>query len=210
MDMSDRGRQPANEFWSEIYAQLSEFFKEPTADFAEDVASGRLAKFFEGRCRSLALDPSSCNGLAPDGDVAAKIGSEYRRLFRGPLPPYIVPVESAYKKWTSDPNCHLPLAQEKGLLMGDSAVDMLRRYRDEGIEVPDDFLSMPDHVALELEYLSLLSLRGDEDASRDFLVRHMDWLDDLVREIETAGEGEFYSCGARIARDIVNRARQTT
>ncbi|MDP2825465.1 MAG: molecular chaperone TorD family protein [Sulfuritalea sp.] len=208
MDMSDSGRQPANAFWSGIYAQLSEFFKEPSADFAEDVASGRLARFFEERCISLALDPASCKGLAPAGDVAASLAGEYRRLFRGPLPPYIIPVESVYKKWASDPDCHLPIAQEKGLLMGDSAVDMLRRYREEGIALPDEFSSMPDHVALELEYLSLLSLRGDEDAGREFLARHMDWLDDLVRDIEAAGAGDFYSRGARITRDIVNRARE--
>ena len=52
-----------------------------------------------------------------------------------------------------------------------------------------------------------LSLRGEEDACREFLASRMDWLDDLVREIEAAGEGKFYSSGARIARDIVNRAR---
>lgn len=208
MDMSDSGRQPENEFWSGIYAQLSEFFKEPSVDFTEDVASGRLARYFEERCISLALDPSSCKGLAPAGDVAASLAGEYRRLFRGPLPPYIIPVESVYKKWASDPDCHLPLAQEKGFLMGDPAVDMLRRYQEEGIALPDEFASMPDHVALELEYLSMLFLRGDEAASREFLVRHMDWLDDLVREIDAAGEGGVYSCGARIARDIVNQARR--
>jgi len=207
MDMSNYGRQPANEFWSAIYAQLSEFFKEPTAEFAGDVACGRLARFFEERCISLALDPASCKGLAPAGNVAASLAGEYRRLFRGPLPPYIVPVESIFKKWASDPDCHLPIAQEKGLLMGDSAVDMLRCYREEGIALPDEFSSMPDHVALELEYLSMLCLRGEEDACRKFLTRHMDWLDDLVREIEAAGAGEFYSSGARITRDIVNWAR---
>ena len=210
MDMSEIPGKPNNLFWSEIYAQLSEFFKEPTADFAEDVASGRLARFFEEHCISLALDPASCKGLAPAGDVVASLASEYRRLFRGPLPPYVIPVESVYKKWASDADCHLPLAQEKGFLMGDPAVDMLRRYREDGIALPDEFSSMPDHVALELEYLSMLSLRGEEDACREFLTSHMDWLDDLVREIEAAGEGEFYSSGARIARDIVNRARETT
>jgi len=210
MDMSAMGRQPENIFWSETYAQLSEFFKEPAAGFAADVASGRLARFFDERCRSLALDPAPCKGLALDGDVAASIGNEYRRLFRGPLPPYIVPVESIFKKWASDPDCHLPLAQEKGFLMGDPAVDMIRRYRDEGFALPDEFSSMPDHVALELEYMSLLALRGDAAAGREFLASHLDWLDELAREIEAAGEGEFYSSGAHLACIIVDRARETT
>lgn len=208
MDMSDSGRPPENEFWSGIYAQLSEFFKEPSAEFVEDVASGRLFRFFDERCRSLSLDPASCKGLAPSGDVATDLADEYRRLFRGPLPPYVVPVESVFKKWANDPGCHLPMAAEKGLLMGDPAVDMIRRYREDGIDLPDAFASMPDHVALEFEYLSMLALRNDTDACREFLLRHMDWLDDLVREIEVDGEGRFYGCGARIARDMVNLARQ--
>lgn len=209
MDMSNYGRQPENEFWSAIYAQLSEFFKEPSADFAEDVASGRLARFFEERCISLALDPASCRGLTPAGDVATGLAGEYRRIFRGPLPPYVIPVESVFKKWASAPDCHLPIAQEKGLLMGDSAMDMLRRYREEGIAVPDEFSSMPDHVALELEYLSMLSLCGDEDACREFLAQHMDWIDDLVAEIESMGSPGFYHCAALLTRAIVEQARRT-
>jgi len=58
--------------------------------------------------------------------------------------------------------------------------------------------------------MSVLALRGDEDACREFLARHMDRLDGLAREIEAAGEGEFYSSGARIACVIVDRARETT
>ena len=179
--MSDSGSQPANLFWSTLYAQLSEFFKEPSAGFIADVASGRLAGFFDEQLRLLELDPAPCAGLAPGADVGARLGNEYRRLFRGPLPPYVVPVESVYKKWAGDPGCDLPLARQKGFLMGDPAVDMLRRYRDEGIAIPDELSSMPDHVALELEYLSFLCLRGDADACREFLTRHLDWLDDLVR-----------------------------
>ena len=208
MDMSDMAGHSANLFWSRMYAQLSEFFKEPSAGFTEDVASGRLARFFDEQLRFLKIDPAPYKGLAQDGNVAAKLGDEYQRLFRGPIPPYVVPVESVYKKWASDPGCHLPMAQEKGFLMGDSALDMMRRYRDEGIAVPDEFASMPDHLALQLEYLSFLSLRGDGKQCSEFLARHLDWLDDLADEIETVGGGEFYSSGVRIARDIVDQARR--
>ncbi|MDP2794767.1 MAG: molecular chaperone TorD family protein [Sulfurisoma sp.] len=200
--MSDIGSQPANLFWSGIYAQLSEFFKEPSADFAEDVASGRLAGFFDERLRLLGLDPAPSRGLAASGDVRAQLDSEYRRLFLGPLPPYIVPVESVYKKWSNDPGCHLPMAQEKGLLMGDPAVDMMRRYQAEGIEIPEALGSMPDHAALLFEYMSHLSLGGDEQACKEFMAKHLDWLDDLARDIEAAGAGDFYVSGARVARDI--------
>jgi len=205
MDMSDSGRQPANAFWSGIYAQLSEFFKEPSADFAEDVASGRLARFFDESLRLLGLDPALSQGLVASGDVRAQLDGEYRRLFLGPLPPYIVPVESVYKKWSTDPGCQLPIAQEKGLLLGDSAIDMMRRYQAEGIEIPEALGSMPDHAALLLEYVSQLSLGGDEQACKDFMTRHMDWLDDLARDIQDIGIGGVYVHGALIAGKIAKR-----
>ncbi len=197
-----------NTFRSDICAQLSEFFKEPSTGFVEDVASGRLALFFDERLRLLGLDPAPSRGLVvAEGDVRAQLDAEYRRLFLGPMPPYIVPVESIYKKWAADPGCHLPLAQEKGYLMGDPAVDMMRRYRAEGIEIPEALSSMPDHVALLLEYLSRLLLGNDENACQEFLARHLDWLDDLSRDIEVAsaegGHGGVYAAGAGIARAMI-------
>ncbi len=205
MDMSDIRGQPENLFWSGIYAQLSEFFKEPSADFADDVASGRLAKFFDERLRLLGLDPAPSRGLTASGDVRAQLDTEYRRLFLGPLPPYIVPVESVYKKWTNDPNCHLPIAQEKGLLLGDSAIDMMRRYRAEGIEIPAALSSMPDHAALLLEYMSHLLIGGDECACQEFLATHLDWLDDLASDIQAAGTAGVYVHGVHIASKLARR-----
>jgi TorA maturation chaperone TorD len=208
MDMSDiDGLRESCRARSGLYAQLSEFFKEPSAGFAEDVASGRLARFFEERLGSLGLDTAPCEHLALQGDVLARLKAEYRQLFAGPLPPYVVPVESIYKRWTTAPDCHLPFAAEKGHLMGDAAVDMQNRYRDGGLAIPDEFVSMPDHVALELEYLSGLALRGDEVACREFLARRLDWLDDLARDIEGCGKGGFYVAAAGIARDVVRQAR---
>ncbi len=204
MGHSDCGRQQTNLFWAEIYAQLSEFFKEPSESFADDVASGRLAKFFNERLSLLGLDPSLSQGLSRSGDVCSELGREYQRVFLGPLPPYIVPVESIYKKWTSDSSCHLPLASEKGYLMGDPALDMMRRYRDEDMAIPEALLSMPDHVALELEYMAYLLKQKDEAACREYLFAHLDWLGDLVRDIEDAGMGSFYTCGARITRNMID------
>lgn len=47
-------------------------------------------------------------------------------------------------------------ASDKGLLMGDSAVEMLNRYEDAGLTISEDIKEPPDHISLELEYLYFL------------------------------------------------------
>lgn len=199
--MSGIAGQSANLMLSDLYAQLSEFFKEPSEAFAEDVASGRLARFFQERLAALGLEAALAEDLSMSGEgVQQKLHDEYRGLFLGHLPPYIAPVESVYKKWTSDPECQLPIASEKGYLMGDPAVDMIKRYQAEGMAIPEALSSMPDHLALELEYMSFLLINKDEAAWKAFLADHLDWVDELVDDMENADMGRFYSAGAKIIR----------
>jgi TorA maturation chaperone TorD len=190
---------------SEIFAQLSEVFKEPTREFADDVASGRLSRFFKEQFAALSLDPSLIERLSMDGDIYSRLDGEYRWLFLGPQPPYIVPVESAYKRWTNDPGCQLPIASQKGYLMGDPAIDMLKRYQAEGMVTPDALSSMPDHIALELEYMSFLLVNRDDEAQREFLVNHLDWIGELARDIVNSDHGGFYSTCAEMARIVIER-----
>lgn len=195
----------SNLLWAEVYAQLSEFFKEPSGGFADSVASGELSRFFEQRLPLLGLDAALGAGLVRAGDVRAELDEEYRRLFLGPLPPYVVPVESVYKPWAKAPECQLPFASEKGYLMGDPALDMMRRYRAEGIEIPEELYAMPDHIALELEYMAFLLANRGRDTSREFLTSHLDWMDDLVRDIENVRKDGFYSHGVQLVRSLIKR-----
>lgn len=185
--------------FADIFAQLSEFFKEPTAEFAVDVESGRLRSFFEEVFAMLGLDSSVLEGLSVGGDAFANVADEYRKLFVGPLPPYIVPVESVYKKWTTDPDCTLPIAGQKGYLMGDPAIDMIKRYRADGIVIPDYYSSMPDHIALELEFMAFLHGSADagSEAAMKFSAEHLDWIDELAFEMEQLNGRGFYTTAAR-------------
>jgi len=189
--------------FSELFAQLSEFFKEPTEEFASDVASGRLLKYFKGIFSGLGHEPSLISGLMMRGDVYAALRDEYRKLFIGPLPPYIVPVESIYKKWTKDPECRLPIAGEKGYLMGDPAIDMINRYNTHGIAIPDKYSSMPDHIALELEYMSFLCGNADVAEQREFASTHLDWTDELSKDIRNLGGNNFYSLCSKITAVVI-------
>lgn len=183
---------------------MSEFFKEPSKEFAGDVASGRLNGFFGESLAVSGFDQSLLMGLLLTGDVYSTLSEEYRRLFSGPLPPYIVPAESAYKRWTNDPGCTLPLAGEKGYLMGDPAIDMIKRYQAHGIVIPDKYASMPDHVALELEYMSFLCNNEYEEEQEDFVHNHLDWTDDLKADISKTNISGFYRTAANLTSAFIN------
>lgn len=194
-------------FWANLFAQLSEFFKEPTEEFADDVASGRLLNFFDGVFSVLGLERSLLKGLSFSGDAYSFLKDEYRRLFEGPLPPYIVPVESIYKRWSNDPECKLTIAGEKGYLMGDPAIDMIKRYQAYGIVIPDKYSSMPDHIALELEYMSFLCRNADVEKQREFGSIHLDWVDELLEEIKNFKQGsKFYSACVEITALIISKS----
>jgi len=193
--------------FSELFAQLSEFFKEPTEEFADDVASGRLLGYFKKVFSELDLDTSCLSGLSISGDVYNSLGEEYRRLFEGPMPPYIVPVESVYKRWSNDPECKLPIAGEKGYFMGDPAMDMIKRYQAHDIVIPDKYVSMPDHIALELEYMAFLCINGDIEEQKEFLDSHLNWTDGLTKDIKNFDPpGSFYSAAAEITSLIISKS----
>jgi TorA maturation chaperone TorD len=196
-------------FWAENYAILSEFYKKPTKELAEDVQSGSTFDYFEEVFEALAIkDKSVLNRIKLKGDVLAKLTDEYTKIFIGPLPPFVIPVESTYKRWSVDPDCKVSIATEKGYLMGDSAVDMIKRYQLEGLVIPDDFSSMPDHIALELEYMSHLCSNGTYQQQKEFLNKHLDWVDELVEEIKQMNDQGFYAAGAMITLMLV-KAQQS-
>lgn len=197
--------------FADIFSQLSEFFKEPTEEFAGDVASGRLLNYFNEVFSVLGLDTSLLSGLLLSGDAYATLRDEYRRLFLGPLPPYIVPAESVYKQWSNDPECSLPISGEKGYMMGDPAIDMIKRYQAHGIVIPDKYSSMPDHIALELEYMAFLCRNEDREKQREFLASHLNWVGELVNDIKDIKvDTKFYPAGAEITALIIFRSMQAS
>ena len=193
-----------------MFAQLSEFFKDPTEEFAGDMASGRLFEYFQTVFNRVGIkEISLLEGLKVEGDALTVIKNDYRKLFFGPLPPYIVPVESVYKKWSNDPECKLTIAGEKGCFMGDPAIDMIKRYQADGVIIPDKYSSMPDHIALELEYMSFLFMNGDKERQKGFLDSHLDWIDQLKHDIGNFKEsGKFYAAGAEITALIISNLVQ--
>jgi TorA maturation chaperone TorD len=71
---------------------------------------------------------------------------DYARLFLGPVGAIAKPYGSV---WMSGEN----------VLMQDSTMKVLELYREGGFEIAGDFRELPDHIAVELEFLYLLIFR---------------------------------------------------
>jgi TorA maturation chaperone TorD len=125
-------------------------------------------------------------------DFLAVLQAEYERLFGQWEGEKISLVESTYKPWTTDKGCGMVFAASKGLVMGDSALHMRAIYRELSLEVPEEFSGMPDHLALELEFLALLYRSGSIERIERFIGDHLDWIPELNAAVEKADPHPFY------------------
>jgi DMSO reductase family type II enzyme chaperone len=195
---------------SQLYVALAQAFREP------EVSSGKY-----GECSliqllqqsALALDPEALGpavgrmvdaleinqGQAEESLRALEIA--YNRLFVGPGRPQATPYESFYRdKW--------------GLLMGPSARDVERRYREAGLTLAPDRHDLPDHVATELGFMAYLSMREAEavdeerdvwlERERSFLRDHLSvWLPPLCHRVKKASGHPFYTALAELTEMFV-------
>lgn len=132
---------------------------------------------------------------------------DYTRLFLGPT---TIPAKPYGSVW---------LEGEK-TVMGDSTMAVLELYREAGFDIDEDFRDLPDHIAVELEFLYLLIFRENEarmlgDASRlnslidlkkRFLSNHLGrWVVPFTSAILAFAECGFYRHLAELTRAFVER-----
>lgn len=135
----------------------------------------------------------------------ADLKLEYTRLFVGPYGLPVPPYESVYREPTRT-------------VMGASTLDVLRRYEEAGFVLSPSFKELPDHVAVELEFLALLSseeaeawergdvaeslrlLRSEEAFLRDHLGA---WIGGFCDRLVSSTKGPFYQAMAELARAYV-------
>ena len=225
-----------------IYAALSECFKEPSEEFAEDIASGRLEEVMQEGLRQLCIPVPSerfrslrlCHPELVSGSqmmqgqeipkqvqddsnndresvfsgeiisVYQKLKADYHSLF---FPLYVVPVESVYKEWSTTDDVTGGMKGEKGFIMGDPAVEMINRYRMAGIEIPQTYKDIPDHIAILLEYASLLCENIKREDRASFVSGHLDWVTELHNDIYKYSESNFYRAVADITVAFIQYER---
>ena len=185
-----------------IYAALSECFKEPSEEFADDIASGRLEEVIKEGLSQLCIPVpgETLRSLRIYNPVYKKLKADYHSLF---FPLYVVPVESVYKEWAETDDVTGAMKGDKGYIMGDPAVEMINRYRMAGIEIPQLYKDTPDHIAILLEYASLLCENIGKDERACFVSGHLDWVEALRTDIHKCSESNFFRAVADITVDFI-------
>ena len=182
-----------------LYSALSECYKEPTLKFAEDVINRNLYNTIENGFRLLEIPllPETLkgieNGYSSRGEEGiieeyCNLKEDYYSLF---FPLYVVPVESVYKEWVDGKNM-------KGYIMGEPAIEMKKRFNMLEIDLPEIYKDTPDHISLLLEYASLLSEYLPREGRIDFVLNHLDWLDDMRNDVFKYTDSSFYRSVADI------------
>jgi TorA maturation chaperone TorD len=156
------------------------------------------------------IGPSLAQAALPLGTAFSSCELEellvdYTQLFLGPVQAPARPYGSVW----------LPSGAEP---MQASTMAVSRLYEEGGFDVDDEFRDLPDHVAVELEFLYQLLFRGaqsQQKADADgvetaralrkrFLDEHLGrWVEPFTTAMRANARTDFYRCLADLTREFV-------
>ena len=183
---------------------LSACFYEPAPEFAEE---GLFDSMLAAATR---LDPELADLARQLGfDFAAQdlqtLLVDYTSLFLGPIEAKAKPYGSIWKNSPSP-------------MEGNPNLAVLDLYSEGGFEIDDDFRELPDHVAVELEFLYLLNFNSNkakaegkvEDAAamvsltHRFLDEHLGaWIGPFASAVNVGAKTSFYGTLAKLTKRFV-------
>ncbi len=190
-----------NRAGADVYRLLSACYYQPEEAFLEEDVFGQLESAMATFAPERVPDVAAMEDCFRDSGCESLL-LDYTRLFLGPFGILAKPYGSVYLDGES-------------IVMGDSTMRALALYGEGGFEVAGDFREMPDHVAVELEFLYLLSFRlgGETEASeqarlgvlkRGFLEEHLGrWIGELADAMRNGAETEFYRQLADMTEQVV-------
>ena len=179
-------------------------YYQPGPEFAEE-------RLFEALSAAAAeLDPALADiaqrlGQAYASTAPTELLVDYTRRFLGPVKALAQPYASV---WLSGEN----------VVMQASTVAVTDLYAEGGFEIDEAFLDLPDHIAVELEFLYLLNYRevearraGDSAQAetfaalkRRFLDQHLGiWLGPFLETLHREAQTGFYELLAELTERLV-------
>ncbi len=201
-----------------LYAFLGNSFSRPPS--AEDLVvlqDDSFLRFCTDLLSDAAVAPlQACAAQARDtADIEEEARREFMNLFKVPGGQYIAPYESVFRD-TRD----IGGRKVQGLLMGQSAIDVQKWYQLAAIEISKEYKDLPDHIALELNYLAHLCGKeqqfvaaGDDskltrswEMERDFLKTHIvSWIDAFRDKVHEKSRHIYYRTVADLTVTFTGR-----
>ncbi len=188
---------------------LSACYYEPSPAVTEEGVFDSMMAVAAGISPALADEARRLGEAFASADPQALL-VDYTRLFLGPVRALAMPYGSMW----------LP---GDATLMQDSTMAVRELYAQGGFDVGEDFADLPDHVAVELEFLYLLLFNawkagreGDTavvhaaNALRtQFLRQHLGaWMDAFAAAVTAHAETAFYRQLAGLSQQVIGREKQ--
>ena len=149
----------------DVYAFLGGAFLAPPTEVslralaAEDLLAGAEELFGAEALDSLKQYVHSAEQTP---ELQRQAHQEFMNLFKVPGGQYITPYESVFRD-----SRDVGGKPVKGLLMGQSAVNVQKWYRLAAAEISDEYKDLPDHIGLELNFLAHVCGKEQEFADQD-------------------------------------------
>ena len=208
---------------SSVYSLLSQCFFQPSEELLASIIQGDFGEFLENTVGILdgekvgreivRLKDFSAQAKEKSAEKTLQdMKVEYNRLFVGPGHLLAPPYESVYKTRNDD--------NKKGVVMGDDTIAAKKFYLQAGLEIDDNFKDLPDHIAVELYFMSYLCnlefLSADEgedgiaqtsnikELQNEFLKSHLGtWITEFSQAVATQTNSEFYRGMVKITEEWV-------
>ncbi|MCK5552001.1 MAG: molecular chaperone TorD family protein [Deltaproteobacteria bacterium] len=89
---------------------------------------------------------------------------EYAKLFVGPFELKAPPYGSVY-------------LDKGGRVMGDSTMEVIKAYQEQGLSIDDEFKEVPDHISVELEFMYYLIHKEVEALKKGDKKKALKWIE---------------------------------
>lgn len=185
---------------------LAACYYPPTAAFLEENCCDSLATLLADGAPEAAGHATDAANLIKNNSLE-ELAVEHARLFMGPFQLVAPPYGSIY-------------LDDAKTVMGESTARVAEFYRSNGLQPADDFHELPDHIAVELEFLSYLAHKqreaeegGNQDEAerlngvrQEFVTTYLlPWLEPFTTAIIEDGESPFYQAIARCTAAFITQ-----
>jgi len=187
---------------SRLYGLLATVFRrEPSQEFLSQLATPEMARALGG----VGIHLDALMEGASLTDIVDDLAIEYTRLFLGPGK-HISPHES------------VQLKRGSGVLWGAETPVVREAYRLAGLDIGETEKLIPDHLSVELDFLSILTNDEAEawannnaehaatllQTQHKFISRHIGkWVAAFCTKVEEQSETSYYPAFATVLKDFL-------